>query len=242
MKKVVLNLKMNLTLQGMETYEQSLQKLCNHNPEVIVCPSNPFLYLFKNPNYLLGSQDVSEFIEGSYTGEVSAKQLASMGVKYTILNHNERNKVNALTDEVLLRKIKNAMDNKMQVLLCIGDTAEEHKSKQSLENIKKRLIKLFNRVNRDYLDNIIIVYEPLWAISSGLTPTIQEIDEMALMIKNTIFRNYDKDIEVFYGGSITGYNITNLITAVNIDGYVVGESSLDMRSLSDILAMTKEKY
>ncbi len=242
MKKVVLNLKMNMTKDSALNYEKELAKMCVHNPEVIVCPSFPFLYMFTSPNYLLGTQDVSEFIEGSYTGEVSARQVTSMGAKYTIINHAERKKIQNLTEEILLRKIKNAMDNGLKVILCYGDTLDERKSGKAKENIKNKIIKLFNRLNRDYLDNIIVAYEPEWAISSDITPTVKEIDEMADEIKKTVFRFYDKDIEVLYGGSINGYNITNLITAVNVDGFIIGPASLDFRQLHDILAMCKEKY
>jgi len=242
MKKIVLNLKMHLTLEEMTKYQEEIAKVANHNPEIIVTPSYPFLYLFNNPNYFLGAQDVSQFIEGNYTGEVSAKQLASMGVKYVIVNHSERKKITVLTDDIILSKIKNALNAGIKVILCIGETYEEKKINKTYPALRSRLIKIFNQINRDDLKNIIIAYEPEWAIGTGVSANNYEIDDLAAELKKEIFRNYDKDMEILYGGSVNSYNITNLAKMVNVDGFLLGGASIDLKELNDILLMCIERY
>jgi triosephosphate isomerase len=241
-KKIVLNLKMHLNLEEMNKYQEEITKIANHNPEIIVAPSYPFLYLFNNPNYLLGAQDVSQFIEGSYTGEVSAKQLASMGVKYAIINHSERKKIAFPTDDIILSKIKNALNAGIKVILCIGETYEEKKINKTFPALRNRLIKIFNQINREDLKNIIIAYEPEWAIGTGISANSYEIDALAAELKKEIFRNYDKDMEILYGGSVNSYNITNLAKMVNVDGFLLGSASIDLKELNDILLMCIERY
>lgn len=242
MKKVVLNLKMNMALEEIKKYETEMSKVCNHNPEVIICPSYPFLHLFISPNYLLGSQDVSQFIEGGYTGEVSAKQVASTGAKYTIINHSERKKVSNVSDEIILSKVRNALSANLKIILCVGETYEEKRSGRTTNILLNKIVRLFNQLNRDDLKNIIIAYEPEWAIGSGIAADDREVNELTGILKQEIFRNYDKDMEILYGGSVNSYNITNLITMVNIDGFLLGKSSIDLKEINDIILMCKEKY
>lgn len=242
MKKVVLNLKMNMTLIEIKSYEEEISKICNHNPEVIICPSYPFLHLFSNPSYLLGAQDVSQFIDGGYTGEVSARQVASIGAKYTIINHSERKKVSNVSDDIILSKIRNALSANLKVILCIGETYEEKRSGRTKNILINKIIRIFNQLNREDLKSIIIAYEPEWAIGSGIPANDYETNELSGYLKQEIFRNYDKDIEVLYGGSINSYNITNLINMVNVDGFLLGKSSIDLKEVNDILLMCKEKY
>lgn len=242
MKKVILNLKMNMILEEIKNYEIEITKICNHNPEVIICPSYPFLNIFNSEKYILGAQDVSQFIEGDYTGEVSAKQLVSLGVKYVIVNHSERKKVANVNDDVILSKVRNALNAGLKVILCLGETSEEKRSGRTNYILTTKILKLFDQLNRDNLKNIIIAYEPEWAIGSNMMVNDRDVDILAGELKKEIFRNYDKDIEVLYGGSINSYNITNLSTMLNIDGFLLGKSSADLKEINDILLMCKEKY
>jgi triosephosphate isomerase len=242
MKKVVLNLKMNMTLEEIKSYEIEISKICNHNPEVIICPSYPFLHLFTNTNYFLGSQDVSQFIEGGYTGEVSARQVASIGAKYTIINHSERKKVANVSDDIILSKIRNALNANLKVVLCVGETYEEKRSGRTNNILINKIIRIFNQLNREDIKNIIVAYEPEWAIGSGIPAGPQEINELSGIIKQEVFRNFNKEIEVLYGGSVNSYNITNLVNMFNIDGFLLGKASVDLKEVNDILLMCKEKY
>lgn len=242
MKKIVLNLKMNMSLNDIKNYEVEISKICNHNPEVIICPSYPFLHLFSSSNYILGAQDVSQFIDGDYTGEVSAKQLSSIGVKYTIINHSERKKTSIINDDVILSKIKNAINSGLKVILCIGETFEEKRSGRTNMILSNKILKLFDQLNRDYLKNIVIAYEPEWAVGSNMMVNNNEVNNLVKELKTEIFKIYGKDMEILYGGSINSYNITNLITMVNIDGFLLGKSSSDIKEINDILLMCKEKY
>ncbi len=242
MKKVVLNLKMNLVLEEAKEYELEVQKICNHNPEVIICPSYPFLYLFSNENYFLGAQDVSQFIEGEYTGEVSAKQIASIGAKYTIINHSERKKLINVNNDIVLSKIRNALNAGLEIILCIGETAEERKSGRVNIIIINKILRLFDQLSKENLKHIIIAYEPEWAVGNNMFINNSEINSLIGEIKKEIFRSYNKDMEVLYGGNINSYNITNLISMVNVDGFLLGKSSMDLKEIIDILLMCKEKY
>lgn len=241
MKKIVLNLKMNFDREEITKYENELQNIVTGNPEVIVCPPTCFLYKFASEKYALCAQNVSEYINGAYTGEVSAKQLYSMGVEYVLINHRERKLVELINEDTIFNKIRNVLQNNMNVILCIGETLADKKIKRTEYYIKSTLNKLFSKLNKEEIKKIIIAYEPEW-VKDNKSITNEEITNMISLIKNETKKITGYDIEVLYGGNINGFNIAFLNTIFNCNGFLIGDSSLNILEIGDILQMTKEKF
>jgi len=229
MKLIISNLKMNMTLPEVIEYEQELSKV-NSTNEIVVCPSYPFISYFKNNNYKVGSQNVSEVVEGSLTGEVSAKQLKSLNVKYTIVGHSERHKYLSETNEQVSKKVNILLKNDIIPVICIG---EDTSLANNVETIEKELIEILDNV--DNISNTIIAYEPVWAIGTGVIPDIDSIKRTIKYIKNLIINRYNAKVKVLYGGSVNPTNIDLLNEIEEIDGYLLGEASLDIKKFKEIV-------
>lgn len=241
MKKIVLNLKMNFDREEITDYEAELVKIVSGNPEVIICPPTCFLYKFSSENYSLCAQNVSEYLSGDYTGEVSAKQLYSMGVDYVLVNHRERKIVEKINEDTVFNKVRNVLQNNMDVIFCIGETLEDKKIKRTEYYIKTILSKLYSKIAKEELSKIIIAYEPEW-LDSNRSITNEEIEKAIDLIKKEVKRLTNYDVSVLYGGNINGYNIMTLNTIANCDGFIIGESSLNIMVANDILKATIENY
>lgn len=199
----------------------------NTSNKLILCPTYLNIPLVNNQNILLGSQNVSFADNGSYTGEISAKQLKSYGVKYSIVGHSERRKNQKETNEEIALKVKELLQNDITPILCVGETLEERENNLQKEIIQKEL---FNILDIKDIDKIIIAYEPIWSIGTGLLPTNNEIDEVITYIKSLLPNN-----SVLYGGSVTDENVDNLNRISSIDGYLIGGLSLKIDRLKKLL-------
>ena len=198
---------------------------------VVYCPSSIFIQKFIDNNFTVGAQDLSPFEIGSYTGDISAMQLKSVGVKYVIIGHSERRKYYH-EKEILLNKVKNAINNSIIPIYCIGETEDEYNNNLTLDVLKNEIEFIFSE-NLD-LNNLIIAYEPIWAIGTGLIPSNDEIKRVIEYIKNYIYINYNINIKVLYGGSVNNKNIHKLEELNNVDGYLVGGCSV---KVNDFIAM-----
>ena len=220
---VALNLKSNLLKEEYDKYFSEMNKL---NPEdlVIVCP--PSIYLNKKyDNLKLGSQNVSKYDLGAHTGEVTSSQLKSFGVTYSIVGHSER-RADGETDEDINKKILRLQEEGITPILCVGETKEERDKGTYQKVITNMLGKDLVGVN---FNNIIMAYEPVWAIGSGITPTNEEIKEVAEIIKNII------PSKVLYGGSVKLSNINELESISVIDGYLIGGLSLEIDNIKKVI-------
>lgn len=230
MKWIINNLKMNLTLPEIIEYEKEICKIATKN-KIVVCPSLPFLAYFKSSNYYLGSQNVSDLKEGPLTGEVSAKQLKSLNVEYVIVGHSERKEKLLESNSQIVNKIKQVLENDMTPIICVGERKEETLNRN--EVIKQELIEML--VNIKDVSNIIIAYEPIWAIGTGLLPDITEIKETVIFIKNFFIENYNQEVKVLYGGSVNSNNILDLNEIKELDGYLLGGTSLNIDKFREIV-------
>lgn len=241
MKLLVLNLKLNFSLAEMIVYKKRLDEFITGDPEVIVCPQFPYLSLFNDGNYNLGAQNVSQYTKGAYTGEVSAKDLASLDVDYVIIGHSERRTIFNETETELITKTINSLNNNMSPIYCVGETKEERSRKKTLSVIQKQVATILNRISIDKIRKMVIAYEPVWAIGSGQTPTNQEIDEVLTFIKNFVLTNYKENIKVIYGGSINDFNIGTLNNLNSCDGFIIGNASLNINELQIIVKTCRTK-
>ena len=224
MKYLVCNLKANKTKDELKSYEKEISKILTiPTIELIICPSLPFLYLFQSPNYSLGSQDVSMFEEGSYTGETTANQLQSINVKYALVGHSERRKLLLENNKMIISKIKKSYHSHIKPIYFIGET-EKDKLKVN-KRLKKQLLTIIDEVPDYKRTKMIIVYEPRWAIGTGIIPSNEEITIRIKEIKSIIKEKYNLELPVLYGGSVNEDNIDELVKIDELDGFVLGESS-----------------
>ena len=226
MSKIVIgNQKMYMNKEDVLEFVEMLKTTNMDNKEVIVCPTYPFLEYYNNV-VPIGAQNVSINDNGAYTGEVSALQLKSLNIPYCIVGHSERREYNNETDEEINKKVMKLLDNGIIPILCIGEKLEERQNKLTEDIIKKELAGDLKDLSPELVEKIIIAYEPIWAIGTGLTPTLEEIDSAMKFIKNYVVSTYNVNkTTVLYGGSVSDKNIDELNTIGSIDGYLIGGAS-----------------
>ena len=168
----------------------------------------------------IAAQDVSEHVEGAYTGEVSAKMLSSYQVKYVIVGHSERRMYHHETDEIINAKATRALERNITPIVCVGETLEEYEAGKSEEVVHDQLIG--SLANLD-LSKVIIAYEPIWAIGTGKTATVEYAQKMCAFIRSVT----SEETLIQYGGSVNAQNIHELLNQPDIDGALVGGASLN---------------
>ena len=230
-KIVVANLKMNMTAAHVNSYLESIKDI--NTKKVIICPPTIYLPYFVRKKYSVGAQDCVYVNEGAYTGCVSANQIASMGIKYTIVGHSERRANFHETDNIVNKKVHSALENGLNVIMCIGETKEERDMLKTDKILKRQLINGLRDVKD--IKNLIIAYEPVWSIGTGLVPTEKEIKTTIgyiLEILNTLYPG--TKTKVLYGGSVNEKNIISINNIENVSGVLVGGASLDPGKLKTI--------
>lgn len=242
MKYLVCNLKANKLQKECIEYEKQINKIEFSNLiELIICPSTPYLYIFQSDKYKLGSQDVSRYDLGAHTGENTAAQLESLNVKYALIGHSERRSIFKEEDETIIAKIKKAYHNHIHPIYFIGETLEQRNENQEMETIYSQLITIIDEVPDYKREKMIIVYEPVWAIGTGQTPTIEEITKRIKFIKQLLKDKYSLNLPILYGGSINETNIESLLSINPLDGFVLGESSQEITELMNIYKKIQKK-
>jgi len=230
-KLIVGNIKMNMRFGEIPNYISYFRNIKNNN--LIICPSFIYIPYFLNYNFHVGSQNVCIEEDGGYTGEISANQLHSIGVKYTIIGHSERRIKLKETDVEINKKIKSSLKSNLKVILCVGETQEE-KEQLKKDIVLKRQIRnaLFGI---DDISNIIIAYEPVWSVGTNKLPDNTELIKSVLYIKDLVYSMYKKNIKVIYGGSINEKNIENLNSIKELDGFLIGSASINPSRFIEII-------
>lgn len=226
---IALNNKCNLTKEEFVDYQKKLEKL-KTKYEMVLCPTSLFIGLANLQGIHLGAQNVSSTTCGAYTGEISASQLKSMGVKFCIVGHSERRKYQRETDEEINKKMKQLLQEDIIPILCVGENKEEREKGLQNKIITTELEMDMKNLTQDEQEKIIIAYEPIWAIGTGIIPTNSQIEEIISLIKNKYPKN-----KVLYGGSANEENIDELKQISVIDGYLLGGLSLKPENLAIFL-------
>ncbi|MBN1300931.1 MAG: triose-phosphate isomerase [Melioribacteraceae bacterium] len=245
-KKVIAgNWKMNNDLnESINLVSQIKLGLADYNKnEVIVCPSFTSLEsvnaVIKNSVIKLGAQNLYYEDSGAYTGEISAKMLKSVGCEYVIIGHSERRTIFQEKDELINLKIKQALSEKLKVIFCIGETLEERENDKTFKVINSQLSLGLKDLSAIELNDIIIAYEPVWAIGTGKTATPQQAQEVHKYIRDYIRENFtDESAEnliIQYGGSVKPDNAAELLNQPDIDGALVGGACLKSDSFLSII-------
>ena len=160
-----------------------------------------------------------------------------MNVKYSILGHSERRMNFRETENIINKKIRQCVDNNIKPIVCIGESKEERLMMKTEQILRRSILDLFRGFTKEQLSDIIVAYEPIWAIGSGITPTPKEIEETAYYIKDLVRSAYKVDIRVLYGGSINLSDMHKFIGLNNIDGYLIGGASIDVEEFSKIVEL-----
>ncbi|MFN8284706.1 MAG: triose-phosphate isomerase [Chitinophagales bacterium] len=212
----------------------------------IVVIASPFPYIHycasmfaKFPNMLAAAQNCSEYEKGAYTGEVSAEIIASLYVEYVIIGHSERRLYFKETDEQLVAKIAQAQNHNIIPIFCCGETLETRDNNKHFEFIKEQLENVVFKINENDIKNVVIAYEPIWAIGTGVTATPQQAQEMHAFIREQISAKFNgetaKGMSILYGGSVNATNAAELFACADIDGALVGGASLKVEDFSTII-------
>lgn len=215
----------------------------DENIELVVCPPHIFLCLVSEfPNVKFGAQNIFWEDEGSYTGEVSGAMVKNLGGEYSIIGHSERRKYFNETDGAVNIKIQACLKNKLKPIICVGE-----KEKDQEEELKKQLETSLSGIKKTQLKNIIIVYEPVWAISTyshGVAASPDDALAGLLFIRKLLVKafgqNLGKSVKVVYGGSVNSKNVSVFVNQVGFDGALVGNASLRAKEFCDIIKIVKK--
>ncbi|NLH38581.1 MAG: triose-phosphate isomerase [Elusimicrobia bacterium] len=204
------------------------------NREVLIAPSFTNLQVVKKAisgsKILLSAQNMCWEEKGAFTGEVSPLQLKDIGCDYVIIGHSERRKIFYETDDMLNKKVKSALKNGLKIIFCIGETIEERENQQTYNVLKTQVNNGLKDITDFEMSNLVIAYEPVWAIGTGRTATPEQAEDAHIFIRREIERIFNKhiseSIRILYGGSVKAENIDDLMACKNIDGALVGGESL----------------
>lgn len=241
------NWKMNLSFELADDLVNDIAEKLDSvelNADVVICPPFPYLELTSDlaqeSNFFAGAQNVASFDNGAYTGEVSSKMLASMNVDYCIVGHSERRKYFNETNQEIATKITKLLKDDIKPIFCLGEVLEERESGKHFEVVQKQLEEsLFNLTSQEIL-NVVIAYEPVWAIGTGKTATSLQAQEMHAFIRSLLDKKYGneiaEEISILYGGSCNAKNAKELFANKDVDGGLIGGASL---KAEDFLAIIK---
>ncbi len=244
------NWKMNKLLkEAKETVENLNKSLAlSRGIDIVIFPPYTLLYFLKDlvdlPNMYLGAQNMHWEDSGAFTGEISPLMLKDLGVEYVIIGHSERRNLFNETDEIINKKLISALKYGLKPVLCLGESTEERKKGIEKDVIERQFKQDLKRVPINFLENIVIAYEPVWAIGTGLNATPNEAEEMHKFIR-TLIKKYSNDnivdnIRIIYGGSVRVENVEELSLKEDIDGFLVGGASLKSDSFSKIIEIFNE--
>ena len=191
---------------------------------------------FKKTNISVGGQNCHyQENYGSFTGSISPKMLKDLGCKYVILGHSE-NRILGETDEIINKKIQSALNKKLKIIFCIGETLSEKKSKLTFSVLKRQINKGLKRIKN--FQKIIIAYEPVWSIGTGIIPKNKELETNVSKIRNIFSKKTKKKLLILYGGSVNSKNISILKNISGIDGFLIGSASQNSKKFIDIIKKT----
>ncbi|MEC7839427.1 MAG: triose-phosphate isomerase [Chlamydiota bacterium] len=233
-----------------KTIDESLEFVKEFIPLVAESPATVFLSVpytsihaaaeaAKGSNVVIGAQNMNDATEGAFTGEIAGRMLVDAGAKFVILGHSERRHVFNETDEFINKKVKRALSDGIVPIVCIGETLEERDAGKTHDILKSQITHSLDAVTHDELPNILIAYEPVWAIGTGKTATPELAQEVHAFCREYITKLWGEEsaekVVIMYGGSVKPDNARQLMDKKDIDGLLVGGASLSPESFSQIV-------
>lgn len=243
-KVIAGNWKMNMLPNEAINFIQELTPLVKDTKnDVVLCV--PYIDLFysllhvQDTNIKIGAQNMHWEEKGAYTGEVSAQMLKSIGVEYVIIGHSERRQYFNETDETVNKKIKSALLHGLKPIVCVGETLEQREAGETEKIVTNQIAKAFEGIASENLENIIVAYEPIWAIGTGKTATKEDANNTIMQIRKKLAEIYGQNeaegVIIQYGGSVKSSNAKELFEMSDIDGGLVGGASLKAEEFSKIV-------
>ena len=206
-------------------------------PTYLALPSA--VRLLEGSGLLVGAQNAHQADQGAYTGEISAGMLKSLGVQYCLVGHSERRQFFGETNEVCAAKVKSVIRHGMKPIFCIGETLEQRESKQYFRAIEEQIVQGLFHLDRKEFAEVVIAYEPVWAIGTGLNASPEQAQEIHAYIRKLLANQYNDEIaattSILYGGSVKPENAAALFMQSDIDGGLIGGASLKARDFIDIV-------
>jgi triosephosphate isomerase (TIM) len=246
-KIIVGNWKMYKTIKESLEYVHTLAPLVASS-EASVFLAVPFISLFsvvqaaEETNLIIGAQNMHSEEAGGYTGEISALMVKAAGADFVLLGHSERRHLFHETDGFIHKKLLRALKEGLQPILCIGEKEEERANGQTQEVLEKQLSSAFLGLAKEEVGQVIIAYEPVWAIGTGKTATPQMVQETHHLIRSRLSHSYDAKtasaMEILYGGSVKPENAKEIISQKDVDGALVGGASLDPTAFAKIVNLS----
>lgn len=230
---------MNKTSSEARDFAEKINKFEFKNVDVLLAPSFVSLESFRknlNKKIEVSAQNLSQFDDGAYTGEVSTSMLKDIGVENVIIGHSERREKFFESNEIVNAKVKKALADGFHVILCLGEALEVKVENKEVDFVKDELLKSLEGIEN--IENITIAYEPIWAIGTGKTCSAEDAEKMCREIRQIINKNYgeiSEKIRILYGGSVKPSNAKEILSEDNIDGVLVGGASLDPEGFIEII-------
>jgi triosephosphate isomerase len=231
------------SLKILYSINNYIRKINTNNNKIVFCVPNTLISYFsstlKKTNIIIGAQNChSSDMHGPFTGSVNSRMIKAVGAKYVILGHSENrsqehDKENS--DTMINRKVKSALKNNLVVIFCIGETLIERKKKLTNKILSQQIYKGLKSINN--LKKVIIAYEPVWSIGTGITPSHKNLTETILLIRENLVKKFKNryPIKVIYGGSVNPQNISKLNDIKGINGFLVGGASQSSKNFIDII-------
>jgi triosephosphate isomerase len=245
-KIIAANWKMNMTVAEAESFLKDFRPEVEevNGVEIIIAP--PFTALPKLSELLggsqrirLGAQNMYSERSGAFTGEISAAMLRDLYVRYVIVGHSERRQIFGETDEVINKKVVAALASELRPILCVGETLEEREAGHEKEVLDKQLRGSLANVTAEQLPDVVIAYEPVWAIGTGKTASSEQAQECHAHVRQVLEELSDRataeKVQIQYGGSVKPGNAVELMSQPDIDGALVGGAALEPRSFAEIV-------
>ena len=231
---IIANWKMNLEEASAIDLGKRISNAQDLSTDVVICPSDILIKSLKDlasPNFAIGAQNCCSHKDdfGAYTGDISALMLKSMGCEYVIIAHSERRKYHHENHESISAKIANAHRAGLTPIICVGETLSQREQNQSEDVITEQLSVITDSKNS------IIAYEPIWAIGTGKTPSLTEINQMHQHIRNILAEKFENKFKLVYGGSVKQDNAKLILAQSEVDGLLVGAASLDFNQFYQII-------
>ncbi len=214
------------------------------SPQVKIVLAPPALYLpslelIESEFFELAAQNCSEHDYGAFTGEISPAMLQAMRIPYCIIGHSERRQYFHETDEQIAKKVDACLRNQLSPIFCCGEQLEQRQAEKHFETIEQQVSKALYHLTAEEIKKVVIAYEPVWAIGTGVTATAQQAEEMHAYIRQSIAKKYSPEIadciSILYGGSVNAANSKELFACANVDGGLVGGASLKAKDFAQII-------
>jgi len=242
-KKIVAgNWKMNKTLmEANKLFDEISNNTFSNDVLVIISPPSIYLSQFAmvTKGIAIASQNVSQYNEGAYTGEISAKMLKEIGVDYCLVGHSERRSYFNEINTTLAEKINRLLENDIKVIFCCGESLNERETNRAEEVIELQLKESLFHISSKEIENVVIAYEPVWAIGTGLTATSEQAQDMHDFIRSLLKKYYNENIStrisILYGGSCKPSNAKDIFSKKDVDGGLIGGAALESNAFLEII-------